>query len=1225
MQNLVPEKIVRNFIDNKFTDEFDCFSMFVDISGFTSTTEALMKHGQEGAEVLSDILKYLFDTIVNAVYDHGGYVTKYAGDAFTAIFEIKDGKKTTALRALNAAKITNQFFEDNKIFDSRFGEFDFGVKVGLAYGNCICGIVGSKNEKTYYFSGDSVDLCAMAEHNADKGDIWMHESFYNYTKSILTKTKSAILHDEKFYQVIKTKDFKVSHVKRKKVNVSKEVIYQLAGKLEAEFPIGEFRDIISVFISFSGDVDLQDMMEQLYDLKSIYGASHPVLDFGDKGGNILLFFGAPISYENNIQRALNFILRLVELRTKDVKIRAGIAKGVVYCGFSGADIRHEFTSLGNTVNQSARFMMQAEWDQVLMGKEFISNENFVFDHTGDIKYKGIENLIPTFNLVGKAEIKDIFFKGEFIGRKKDKQKLHKFLSPLDKNKNCGIVYIDGEAGIGKSRLVNKIRSELIAECNKRNDSINWFYFSCDEIIRSPYNPLNYFFNRHFDLNEDDTKERNSDRFNSHLDEIIRNIADPKLKSNLDSKRDYISYFLNLKISNSDILVEEPNERQNNTTLALIALFKVYSEKSKLVLEIDNAGFIDSDSLKFFKRLSIELKKLPFVTIFNSRLKDNGEKYDFGFERQKRIRLKNLTIDDFNELAKSRLKAKTIPNKTLKTLQKKSHKNPLYLEQMIHYIVDNDLIDKKMMIKQDADLPDGLNKIVIARIDKLKQHLKDILKAASVLGNDFSIEVLSYILSDKYNNIEKYLTDLENEDILILVSEVNYLFKYAVIRDAIYDMQLRKIVRELHEIAADSIEKINKDNIESHYNILAYHYDLAENVDKSMEYLSKAGRKARNDYQNDLSIKHFNRWIYFASKKAGIGEEDWKSVKIKGNVDLINNYVQINFERFYFYFSIFQDIDKSESVIDTSQMLAEKINDEFLNAQIYVDKSQLLSYQGKIDESNKCLEYALKIFIKLDNPNKISLAYENLGKNYLTAGKMDKALDCFNSGLKYAEQIKNNYSKARMRAKHFGLIGIIYDYSGQFDKALENYHKQLEIAEKENLKLEIASAIANIGIVYHLMGDLNKAREYYERKLKMSEEIGKRNELAQSLNNIGFLYKDLGEYKKAISHHKQSYKISKELSDYNTMSSALINLALVFKTQKNYKKAEQEFEKGLKIAEKYDIKHTMAEALTEMGELYLLTDQKVKAIEYVDKGLKISEEIGFAEYIEKGKSVKEKLK
>ncbi|MBN2789851.1 MAG: tetratricopeptide repeat protein [Candidatus Delongbacteria bacterium] len=1226
MHNLVPDRIVQNFIDNKFTDKFECFAMFVDISGFTSTTEALMKHGQEGAEILSDILKYLFNTTVSAVYDHGGYVTKYAGDAFTAIFEVKDVKKTTALRTLKAAIITNQFFEDNKIYKSKFGDFEFGVKVGLSFGNCTCGIVGSSTERTYYFSGSAVDLCAMAEHNAEKGDIWAHSSFYKFVEDVVVKTKKAELHNEKFYQVISTEGFTVTKVKYQRVKAKKEDINHLTGKLEAEFPIGEFRDIISVFISFSGDVDLQELMERLYELKITYGASHPVLDFGDKGGNILLFFGAPISYENNIQRALNFIFRLAEARLDKIHIRAGLAKGIVYCGFSGADIRQEFTCLGNTVNQSARFMMQANWEQVLLGKEFISNENFIFDHIGDLKYKGIEKLIPTYNLAGKAEIKDIFFKGDFIGREKEKSRLKKLLSPLSKNKYIGSIYLDGEAGIGKSRLANKVRSETVLEYKKLGKQINWFYFSCDEIIKSPYNPLKYFFNRHFDLAEDDTQERNTFRFNKKLDQLIETIECDKSKTDLDNNRDYICYFLNLQLTNTDIYAEEPDERQNNILLTLITLFKCFNQDITMVFEIDNAGFLDNDSMKFFKRLSHELKKYSFGMILNCRFKYNGDKYDFGFSSQKRIKLGRLNSTDFKELTKNRLKTKRIPQKTLTVLQKKSHSNPLFLEQMIHYLVDNRLITKKNILTNEDDIPDGLNKIVIARIDKLKQHLKDILKTASVLGNDFSVEVLSHILRDKYDNLGKHLTDLESEDILILVSEVNYLFKYAVIRDAIYDMQLRKIIRDIHEIAAEAIEEINKNKLDSHYNILAYHYDLAENVDKAMEYLKKAGFKAKNDYQNDLSVKHFDKWVEYASKKTGISTGDWDDLKInKSNIDIVKELIIINQQRFYFYFGIFQNVELSKNIINTTVNLAKKVKDEMLIAFTNLDLSQLSAHSGKIEESNSELEQAKVIFEKHNNNDRLCLVYESLGKNYLTTGKMDKALECFKLGLETSEKIIDKNIRDKNSAKLFGSIGIVYDYTGQFNKALENYYKQLEITEKMNFKMETASAIGNIGVVYHLKGELEKAREFYEKKLKLSEELGKRNELAQSLNNIGFLYKDLGMFKKAISHHKESFRISKELSDYSTMSNALINLGHVYKLQKKYDKAVTEMIKGLEIAEKYGIKHHIAEALIELGEIFLNTGELKRAEEYINKGVNISNEIGYAEYIEKGKSIQENMK
>jgi len=230
MRNLVPERVVRNLIDGRTNDKFKCFSMFVDVSGFTKTTEALMKHGQEGAEVLSDILRYLFDTTVTAVYDRGGYVTKYAGDAFTALFEPGDDPNKTAVNVLDSAVITNRFFAENNIFKSKFGDFEFGVKVGLAYGECSCGIVGSEDERTYYFSGSAVDLCAMAEHNASKGDIWMSETIFPFIKEYLSGTEESELYGLKFYKAVRINQFEAEIKKYKAAEFDKKHIYRLCRK-----------------------------------------------------------------------------------------------------------------------------------------------------------------------------------------------------------------------------------------------------------------------------------------------------------------------------------------------------------------------------------------------------------------------------------------------------------------------------------------------------------------------------------------------------------------------------------------------------------------------------------------------------------------------------------------------------------------------------------------------------------------------------------------------------------------------------------------------------------------------------------------------------------------------------------------------------------------------------------------------------------------------------------
>ncbi|MDY0017878.1 MAG: tetratricopeptide repeat protein [Candidatus Delongbacteria bacterium] len=1219
MRNLVPERILHIIKNNKSSDRFECFSMFVDISGFTKTTEALMRHGQEGAEVLSDILRYLFDTTVRAVYDHGGYVTKYAGDAFTAIFELKTDKGAVAANVMQAALITNNFFEENKIYRSRFGDFEFGVKVGIGFGECVCGIAGSDKEKTYYFSGSAVDLCAMAEHNAVKGQIWASESAFSEMRDKTTQFSEAELYGLKFFRIIKTAVFRSEKQGYVPKVFDKGLIYTMAGKKEAEFPVGEFRDVISVFISFQGNGKLGILMETVYKLKEMYGGSHPVLDFGDKGGNILLFFGAPISYENNAFRALSFMMRLRH-SASGFDIRAGLAKGIVYCGFNGSELRNEFTCLGNTVNQSARFMMKAQWGQVLTDRDLAGEKQFWFTDLGGLEYKGREGLIQTYALEGKTEVKEVFFKGSFVGREKELARLRKYLEPLQRGKNCGVIYIDGDAGIGKSRLTNYIRLEY--EKKETEQPVKWFYFSCDDIIKEPHNPFKYFFNRYFDL-EEDALIQNTEKFDQKFKAILDRTESKKHRSLLESRRDYIAYFLKLRVNDPSVLIEEPNERQNSIILALIEFFRTFTERSSLVFEIDNGSSIDQDSLKLLSRIAVSLKRSPFAVIFNCRYKDNGEAYDHNLTRQKRIKLKNFSKTEFRDLVKDRLKLKTVPKDTLSVLEDKSRLNPLFLEQVAIYITDNSVLDKKNRIKDPSILPVGMNQIILARIDKLKTNLKEIIKTASCIGNEIALDLLSYLFSNKYSDISGFLTDLEKEDIFILFSEMSYLFKYGVIRDVVYNIQLKKVLRELHGEIGEAIEKIHSKNIENYYSVLAYHYENAENAEKALFYHEKAGYQAKDNYHNDQALYHFDRAAYFISVKNGITEDEWVGKYKELDRNEMQRYIEINLRKFHFYFVFNQDIESSSRIIDRIIFLADKVGDESLISNILVEKSLLLANKGDYEESNKNLLKSIGIFKRLGIYNKISLAFNTLGKNHMTIGEINKANDYYDQGLNYAKQIENDSERERIESKLYGDIGVMYDYSGDFEKALDFYGRQLAISEKQNLKIDKASALGNIGVVYHLTGNLSKAREFYEEKLRISEELGRRLDIAQILNNLGFLYKDLNNLKKAIKFHKQSYSISQELNDYNTMASSSINLGHVYKAQEEFKKAEKAYSNGIALSDRYGLKHNLAEGMIELSDLYFRTQNLDSALKYLKRGLATAEEIGFAEYIEKGKSYEAK--
>src|SRR5262249_38440288 len=130
-------------------------------------------------------------------------------------------------------------------------------------------------------------------------------------------------------------------------------------------PLGEFRDVVSCFLSFERAPDVPRLIRLLDELASGYGGTFTGLDFGDQGISSLLHFRAPRSHENDTERELDFVLDLRERLGDLGRMRAGVTRDVRYVGWNGGARRREFACLGRGTNLAARLMMTAAWGEVL--------------------------------------------------------------------------------------------------------------------------------------------------------------------------------------------------------------------------------------------------------------------------------------------------------------------------------------------------------------------------------------------------------------------------------------------------------------------------------------------------------------------------------------------------------------------------------------------------------------------------------------------------------------------------------------------------------------------------------------------------------------------------------------------------------------------------------------------------------------------------------------------
>ena len=166
MKNFLPSFIKKQYLEGVRQGSFEAYTMFVDLSGFTAMTEVLMRQGNEGAEKLSRILNSIFTPPVRLVYQRGGFIPYFAGDAFTAIFPKPNDPEFTIDFLATADEICCLVSSP----DFNLDEFRIGMKIGLSFGKVEWGIVGS-NRQSFYFRGPGIDQCAESQMHGSIGEI----------------------------------------------------------------------------------------------------------------------------------------------------------------------------------------------------------------------------------------------------------------------------------------------------------------------------------------------------------------------------------------------------------------------------------------------------------------------------------------------------------------------------------------------------------------------------------------------------------------------------------------------------------------------------------------------------------------------------------------------------------------------------------------------------------------------------------------------------------------------------------------------------------------------------------------------------------------------------------------------------------------------------------------------------------------------------------------------
>ena len=337
---------------------------------------------------------------------------------------------------------------------------------------------------------------------------------------------------------------------------------------------------------------------------------------------------------------------------------------------------------------------------------------------------------------------------------------------------------------------------------------------------------------------------------SSLDEKLRTVLPPFFD------------LLSLKVDDAAYLKLEPKEKREKIFEALRDLFIRESQRNPLVLVVEDLHWIDKTSEEFLDYLLGWLTNTPLLLILLYRPEYThswGNKSYFTT-----IRVDQLPLSTSAELVQSILSEGEMVPELRDLILTKAAGNPLFMEELTRSLLENGSIEKKenrYLLKRkpsDIEIPDTIQGIIAARMDRLDESLKRIMHVASVIGREFAFRLLQAILEMK-EELKAQLLNLQGLEFIYekrLFPELEYVFKHALTQEVAYHSLLLSRRKEIHERIGHAIEEIYPDRLEEFYEMLAYHYSRSDNKEFAYHYAKLSGTKAVKSCSNREAFQYY---------------------------------------------------------------------------------------------------------------------------------------------------------------------------------------------------------------------------------------------------------------------------------------------------------------------------------------------------------------------------------
>jgi class 3 adenylate cyclase len=882
--------------------------LLADISGFTAITERLAQQGPGGVEALSGLLNGAWGRLLTLIAEAGGDVLKFAGDALLACWPATDGDPAgslapATLRAAGCAQAMQATLQRYAAAE----DIRLLLRVGIGAGEvALLDVGGVLDRRELLVAGGAVRQAAGAVRQAHPGQVVVAPEAWPLLEGSCVGERLAAGGAHLTSAPAAPSAGPVRRLALPDGMDAALVPYlprALLGPLLAgqEEWLAELRRVTVVFVNLpdlAHAVTLDRAQRVIAALQTVlyrYEGSLNKLSVDDKGTMLVAVLGLPpLAHENDPARGVQAALAMRDaVIALGERAAVGVATGRVFCGVVGDRWRREYTMLGGVVNLAAR-LTQATPGEILCDATTARGARgaIAFEALPALTVRGWEKPVPVYRPYDEtaprlaAAPARTTEAGTLVGRRAERERLTEELRLLVRSgcdrqpDRASVVVVEGEAGVGKSRLV----AELLGQA--RAAGLRVLSGAGDAIEHStPY----YAWREVFASLPAVDGGRDPEARSRAVLELLG--PDPESRE--------LAPLLNVVLPLE--LPETPSTaglsaqgRADQTRNLLLRLLRAAIGGAPAVLVLEDAHWLDSASWALALAVSRRITPLLLVLVTRPRAEQQvTEGIGSAAVRRllqapgtRRLLLEPLPSDDVEALVCQCLGVDAVPEVVASLIQEKAEGNPLFIEELAYALRDAGLVqivDGRCRLVPGVDvrglgLPDTVHGVITSRMDRLTPAQQLTLKVASIIGRVFAFRVLRDVhpLRDRAARLADDLAVLERASLTVLDTpdpDLAYLFKHVVVQEAAYNLMLVAQRRQLHHAVAEWHERTHQGDLAPLAPLLAYHWRGAEVPARAIDYLERAGAQALRTGAYQEAVRFFTDALELDNRTRGMRGAD----------------------------------------------------------------------------------------------------------------------------------------------------------------------------------------------------------------------------------------------------------------------------------------------------------------------------------------------------------------